>query len=334
MSERELTPMELPPPPGAATPVAPAPKRRGSGLTIGILVVVVSVVAGALVFVFTGGGSDAEAVPLGLAFTEGQSETYVMHTTMNGDVKAPTLGSETLDMDMTQTVTWNVVDVAEDGTATIEVDQTDVSGTVNGSEIPSSTISSRPIEMRIASDGRILSAGGLSFADVEQTQGASFPGMGQITPLLPDGPVSPGDSWEKHFSQAFPFGEGTIDFTATSTLEGYEDVDGVHAAKITTEYTVPLDFTLDLGDLLAAMGDSLGVTGPTGADLALIAGASIAYGGSGEFSMTAWVDTEAKEMLRSSSTGTFDMTMTFEGVPGFDGEVTLQGMFTQDVERG
>jgi hypothetical protein len=57
--------------------------------------------------------------------------------------------------------------------------------------------------------------------------------MGQLTPLLPDEGemVAVGDSWEKSFSQEFPFGEGTIEFTATSTYERDETVNGREAAS-------------------------------------------------------------------------------------------------------
>lgn len=331
MSQHEPLPMELPPPP---PPGASPPKRRRTGLVVGTLVAVLALVAGFTAVAVLGGNEDrAQAQPLGLTFTQGESETYTIHSTMDASLQAPSLGSQTLDMDATQTVTWEVVSVADDGTATIRVSVTDMSGTVNGTEIPSTAAHSQPFDMQIAQDGRILSVGGMSLAAFEQTPGASFPGMSQLTPLLPDEPVSPGDSWEKTFSQDVPFGEGTIGFTATSTLEGYEEVNGVDAARVTTELTVPLDFTLDLGDLLATIGDSLGATGPTDAELDLIADASIAYGGQGTVSMTSWVDAEAKEMLRSSSEGSFDIAMTFTGVPGFDGEMAFDGTFTQDVER-
>jgi len=331
MSQHEQPPFGLPPPPPPSTS---PPKRRRTGVVVGALVAALGLVAGIAAVAVLGGGEDtAQAQPLGLTFTQGQSETYQIHSTMRATIEAPSLGSQALDMDASQTVTWDVVSVADDGTATIRVSVTDVSGTVNGTEIPPSAAHSEPFEMQIASDGRIVSVGGMPLAGLEQAAGASFPGMSQFTPLLPDGPVSPGDSWEKDFSQDVPFGEGSIEFTATSTLEGYEEVDGVEAAKVTTEFTVPLDFTLDVGDLLATMGGSLGATGPPGAELDQLAGASIAYEGEGAFSMTSWIDSEAKAMLRSSSEGSFQIAMSFSGVPGFDGKMTFDGRFTQDVER-
>ena len=330
----------MPPPPPHAVPAAPmdsfqagpAPKRKPTGLIVGALVVVLAVIAGVVGFTMIGGEEEsANAQPLALAFTPGQSETYTMHMTMDGRMSAGELlgGEQPLAMDMTQVVTWETTDVAKDGTATITVTVDSMSGSVNGMEIPAEASATPPIEIEVTPDGRILSAGGISFAGIEQTGGASFPGMGQMTPLLPDGAVEPGDSWNKDFSQDVPFGKGKIEFTANSTFERYEDVEGVEAAVITTRYTVPMDFTIEFGELMGAVG----ATGS--GELAGFEDASIAYGGEGSFEQTAWVDTEADQMLKMTSAGSFDMTMTFAGLEMFEGQaISFEGDFTQQLSRG
>ena len=136
-----------------------------------------------------GGGQSVNAQPLSLAFSEGQSRTYTIHMTMDGRMEAGEAlgGSQPLQMDMTETMTWKVVSVDRDGVATVRVTTTRL-GSVNGIEMPSEATADAPsIDMRIAPDGRVLTAGGLSFAGFDQTGGAGFPGMGQLTPLLPDG---------------------------------------------------------------------------------------------------------------------------------------------------
>lgn len=325
-----------PPPPPADAPTAEAapPKRRTTGIVVGALVVVVAVIAGLVAFNVLGDKERANAAPLALAFTAGQSETYTMHMTMDGTLDAgELLGEQPIVMDVTQVVTWEVVSVNDEGVATIEVTTTEMSGTMNGVPLPAEASSTPPVEMQVAPDGRILTAGGMSFSGLEQTGGASFPGMGQMTPLLPDGPVAPGDTWTKDFSQEVPFGEGTIGFTSTSTLERYEDVDGVNAAVITTEFTVPMDFTLDFGELLASFGDTSGVTGATGR--AGFEDASIAYGGQGTFRQTSWIDPEAEKMLKTSSAGSFDMTMAFSGFDVLEGQtMSFTGEFTQELAIG
>lgn len=349
MSDEQSTQHEpqMPPPPpplAAATPppgaqdgsfqAGPAPRvaRRPAGLIVGALVVVLAVIAGIVGFTMLGGeDQSANAQPLALTFTPGQSETYTMHMTMDGNMSAGELlgGDQPITMEVTQVVTWETTAIDEEGVATITVTVDEMSGTVNGIEIPAEASATPPVEIQIAPDGRILSAGGMSFLGSEQTGGASFPGMGQMTPLLPDEPVEPGDTWTKDFSQEIPFGEGTIEFTATSTLERYEDVNGVNAAVITTAYTVPMDFTLDFGELIGAVG----ATG-SGTDLAGFEDASITYGGQGSFEQTAWVDPEAEQMLKMTSSGSFDMTMEFSGLEIFEGQsIAFAGEFTQELSR-
>jgi hypothetical protein len=250
---------------------------------------------------------------------------------MDAEIASDVLGNQPMSMDITQVVGWEVVSVADDGTATIEVTVSEMSGTVNGIELPETPVS--PIEMVIAPDGRIVSAGGLALGGAGQTQGFGFPGMGQLTPLLPDEGeiVAVGDTWEKEFSQDFPFGEGTIAFTATSTYERDETVDGREAAVIVTEMTVPMDFTMDFADLLESLGPE--APGLTGADL--LDDAQISYSGEGAIKQTSFVDLEAQELLKTQSSGSFDIVMSFSGIPGLEvagpAEVAFDGTFTQEM---
>ena len=320
---------EMPPPPPPPASAAPG-RRRPTGLVVGAVVVVLALVGGLIAF-NTIGGEDggANAQPLALTFVEGDSKTYTMHMTMDGQMDAGDLlgGSQELQMDVSEVVTWEVTSVDDDGVATVAVTIEEMSGSVNGMEIPAETSAVPPMEIQIAPDGKILSAGGMSFAGADLAGGASFPGMDQMTPMLPDEPVEPGDTWEEDFSQEVPFGEGTIEFTSTSTLERYEDVDGVNAAVITTEYTVPMDLTFDFGELLETMGDTEGLTGAAGLE-----DAQMTLSGEGAFTQTAWVDVEAGEMLKMTSSGAFDMTIGYSGVEMLDGmEIAFTGDFTQDL---
>jgi hypothetical protein len=333
MSDVLPTIPDVPPPPpeAPAAPESTRPRRRG--LVAGGIAVAIALVAGALVVVLTQGGGSAEAQPLALSFTQGQSESYAIHQTMDGNISSDLFGDMPLEMDVTQVVSWEVTSVADDGTATIELSVTEMSGSVNGVEVPAAAAQMPPFEIVIAPDGRIVSAGGFALGGAGQTQGFGFPGMGQLTPLLPDEgeAVAPGDTWTKEFSQDFPFGEGTIEYTTTSTYERNEDVDGTEAAVITTEMSIPLDFSFSFQELLDSLGDELVPAGATGIDA--LADASMSYSGSGEITQTSWVDLEAKALLRVQSSGDFDMSVTFSGVPGFDGEMAFTGTFTQELER-
>ena len=129
---------------------------------------------------------------------------------MDAEIASDAFGSQSVSMDVSQVVTWQVTSVDEEGVATIEVTISEMSGSVDGQPIPADIPSVPPVEIEIAPDGRVLSAGGFALGGAGQTQGFGFPGMGQLTPILPDDgeEVSVGDTWEKDFSQDFPFGEG------------------------------------------------------------------------------------------------------------------------------
>jgi hypothetical protein len=330
MSQISTPQVPMPAPPPTREPEGPT-RRRGT-IAIAVAVVLV-VVAGLAAFAITRSDT-AEAQPLALSFAQGEERTYDVHQTMDANISSELFGDEPLSVDVTQVIGWKVVSVDDAGTATIEVTVSNTSGTVNGTEVPST--SAPPIEIRIAADGRVLSAGGLSLGGAGQTQGFGFPGMGQLTPILPDDgdPVSVGDTWNKEFSQDFPFGEGTIDFSATSTYVRNETVNGREAAVIETQMTVPIDATLDPAELVEALGPEIaGATGAAG--LEQLDEGSIGYLGRGTFTQTSFVDLDARELLKTQSRGRFDISMTLEGIPGLPGgsvEMSFAGSFTQGLE--
>jgi hypothetical protein len=206
-----------------------------------------------------------------------------------------------------------------------------MTGSVSGVEIPAEVAEMPPTELVIASDGRIVSVGGMPLGGLGELPGSGLPGMGQLTPILPDDgtAVAPGDTWEKQFSQEMPFGEGRIEITTTSRYDRNQDVDGREAAVIVTEMTVPIDFSFDFQDL-AEFGEAFGATGATG--IGELGEASISYSGRVASTQTSFVDLDAEELLRSTSSGDVDMEMNFSGVPGLDGPMTFTGTFEQDLE--
>jgi len=336
VSQTSFTQPAIPPPPEPDRS-PPAPRRRRTGPIAIAIGVVVALVAGATVLALTQRGS-AEAQPLALSFTEGQEQTYEIHLTMDGQISSALIGDQPFSMDMTQVVNWNVVTVDEDGTATIEVAVSEMSGSINGDEIPSTP--TPPVEIVIAPDGRVVSAGGFdlgALGGAGQTQGTGLPGMGQLTPILPDGgeAVAPGDSWEKNFSQELPFESGTIEYTASSTYDRNETVNGREAAVIVTDFAVPFDLSIDFADVIEGVGSELsGLTGPGAAEE--LSDASIAIGGRATTTQTSYVDLQAEELLRTNSRGRFEMSMRLSGIPelGATGpvEFDFSGTFTQELE--
>jgi len=327
-------------PPPAAPQVqafawSPGPKEAKGPFRLGTVAgaagLVVAIVAALVVFHVTQPEDRAQAA-LAFAFGPGDTTGFRQHITMDGTIAAGALGTQPLAMDISQTVRWEVLSVDDDGVATVEIGVEDMSGTVNGISVPGIG-SDQSFTMRISPDGEIVTANGLAFGGSADAGGMGFPGMDQVTPVFPDHPVSPGDTWEKRFSQKFPFGKGSIDYTARSAFERYEDVDGTRTAVVTTRFTVPLDFTIDLGELFEAFGGDLGAP-PT--ELAELGDARMIYGGSGSFAMTSWFDLATRKLVKSSSSGDFDMTIRVTGfpdAPGFPAEFSFVGTFTQELER-
>jgi hypothetical protein len=320
----------LPPPPEVQR-AGPVPGHRRWFVPVAIALAVL-LVAG-VAWVVLSGDDTAQAQPLALSFTQGQEQSYEIHQTMDAHMSSDVFGDQPLTLDLGETVTWRVTSVDRDGTATIEVTVTDISGSVNDEPVPSREIP--PLEMVIASDGRVLSAGGLTLGGSPDSHAFGFPGMEQLTPILPDAgeKVSVGDTWEKTFSQDVPYGDGTIEFTASSTYARNENVDGREAAVIETHMTVPVDLTIDLSELLQALGPEL--AGTTGPDLGSLGDASIAYQGRGSLTQTSFVDLEARDLLKTRSHGDFDISLGLKGIPGVAGapvDIAFTGTFTQSLD--
>ena len=97
--------------------------------------------------------------------------------------------------------------------------------------------------------------------------------------------------------------------------------------------TVPLDLTINLSELLEALGPEL--AGASGADLGGLQDASIAYKGQGSLSQTSFVDLEAKELLKTRSNGDFDISLGLQGIPGIGDapvDIAFTGTFTQSLD--
>jgi hypothetical protein len=320
-------------PPGdawtSATPREPEKRRRPT--VVIAAVVALAVIAGIGTFAFlpkSAPTTSGAATALALAFDRGDQTTYDLHMKMDGSMDLGSAGSQPLSLDASESIGWKVLKVAKDGTATVRLSVNGASGSVNGQPIPAGAAESSTT-MRVTPDGQIIDANGMSLGSMGASPMGSFPGMNQVTPILPDHPVSPGDEWDKHYSQKFPFGHAKIEFTAHSTFERYEQIDGVRAAVITTHYTVPLDFSLDLGEIAKAFGgsgDAAGLSGDNG---------TITYSGGGTFTQTSWLDLRQKQMVKGTTDGKFDMTMSLPALAAQLGtdHVSMSATFSLEMTR-
>jgi hypothetical protein len=304
-------------------PDAPAAgRRRTGGAAVSAIALAVLVVAG-LLFFFTRSKGEA----LALEFHPGANFRYSLHTTMSGGLESsdPRVPSSPLDMNLVTTFSWHVVSVDAEGVAAIDYTVESVAGTVNGGPVPSAQ-QSPSTQIKIASDGRVLTAGELSFSTAG-SRGTGFPGMDQLAPLLPSKPVKPGDTWTREVSQPFPLGSGTIQFTSRNEFLRYATVYGEQAAVIRSNIEMPMDFELEFDKLFALNKSSLSSLFP--------AGVKILYKGHGSFVVTSSVGIGSKQLLQSESTGSFDLQEQFVGLSQVIGDTPLKGTvkFSEELKR-
>ena len=158
---------------------------------------------------------------------------------------------------------------------------------------------------------------------------SNLPGTDQFMPLLPDHSVKPGDTWTKSFTQAFPFGSGSLTYSSVNSLERYETAGGVRTAVIHTTMSVPIDLTMDLRRILALSGQDRSL--PRGTNRTIV------YAGKLSMTQTAWFDPKMGQMVKSSSQGRFEFTMRFRGFPARSGQpsgqIAFAGTMSVAVDR-
>ena len=264
------------------------------------LVLVLAVAAGSFLVLNRKGSSGGTAFALSLV--QGQTYRYQMGLTFNGTVSA---GGQQVPSNMkaSETISWKIDSVDQSGVANVTMSIEKLSATVNGTRSPSDV--PPPVKIRVAKDGRVLTAGNIELAG-QGDAGTLFPGSDQFVPLLPDHPVKPGDYWTKDFDQDFPFGSGHLHYTTRNLYVHDEMVDGVNAAVISSSVSLPLDFTIDLHQLAKTIGQRANQ---------VPSGAKMIFGGSADVTTLAWLDVPHGELLKSSANGKMDMSVELKGVP-------------------
>jgi hypothetical protein len=217
------------------------------------------------------------------------------------------------------------------GVATVAVTLSDYQVTVNGKALPASqiTAAATSFTMKVGADGRVLSSGGVfgnALAGTDTSAGG-LPGTNQLTPLLPGHDVSAGDTWAKTFKQDLPLGMGTLRYKTQSRYVRNEQMGGVDAAVIETKMTIPFHMSLDLAKALKGTPGSL----PAGSHPV------ITYRGHSNLVDTGWFDPEQRLMVKTQVSGSFNMDMTFRGMPAGTlrngSSVSFRGAMTTTLER-
>jgi hypothetical protein len=295
--------------------------RPWSKIAVAVGTVLALLVGG---FIYLSLNRSSGGTALAFSLSPGNNLRYGLHMNMSGKLSLQGQ-SVPFTMAVDETFSWKVDSVDAQGVATVEMRLEDMSGKVDGVSIPNG--GKFQTTLRIARDGRILAPGALTPAG-----GNSFsqlPGMDQFTPLLPVHPVKPGDTWTKTFSQPFPLGSGSLNYSTNNTFVRYEVVNGVRAAVINTQLTTPLNITMDFRKLLALSGQARLLpkgTNPT-----------ITYSGNVSMNQTAWFDPRMGEMIKQSGQGHFDLSMRFRGFPATmgqpQGQIGFSGTMSLAIEQ-
>ncbi len=290
-----------------------------------VLAFVVVVVAGC------GSFGAAQAHTLSLAYKAGDTYKYNFHAAFKYTIGAEGL-SIPLDMDITAKETLTVKSVDSSGTADVAVAVTDMSlkSTVNGTTNTTTTTTTTNVDMKIASDGHIVSINGSTFGN------GSLPGMtgsegGLVSAILPDKPVKPGDTWSKSYDQPNPLGSGSSKVTTDNKYLRDEKVGSLDTAVVESKINSSFNLTIDLSAMIGSSGTPLIPSGGAAAGLQ-----GITMTGTSISDVTSWIDAGAHRVVKSHSTGTLDATMTLNMAvgaanPGLTGPITFKGTQTLDM---
>ncbi len=284
-------------------------------------------------FLVAGCGSfgAAQAHTISLAYKTGETYKYTFHAAFKYTIGAEGM-SIPLDMDITAKETLTVKSVDSSGTADVAVAVTDMSlkMTVNGTTNTTSTTTTTNVDMKIASDGHIVSINGSTFGN------SSLPGMtgsegGLVSAILPDKPVKPGDTWSKSYDQPNPLGTGASKVTTDNKYLRDEKVGSVDTAVVESKINSSFNLTIDLSSMAGSSGTPL--IPSTGAAAGL---QGITMNGTSVSDVTSWIDTGAHRVVKSHSTGILDATMTLNmaagaASPGLTGPIAFKGTQTLDM---
>ena len=285
----------------------------------------------ALFLVAACGNFGSQAQSISLAYKTGETFKYGFHLVMKYAITAAGM-SIPLDMDLGAKETVTVKSVDSTGTADLSVDINNVSikMSMNGTTNTTTTNTGGTLEMKVAKDGRVLSVNGNAFGSSTALPGMTGTQGGVVSAILPDHPVKPGDTWPKTYDQPNPLGTSAIHTTSNNTYLRDDTVGGVKAAVIESKANTNLDMTIDLSAMLGAAGTPPPTAGAPGPE-------SLSMKGTSTSVTTTWIDTSARRLVKTHSTGSVNATLTVNipaasaTAPGLSGPITFKGTQTLDL---
>jgi hypothetical protein len=277
-------------------------------------------------FAISCGATQAQAQTLSLAYTKGATYTYKAHMTLDETVDLGAV-KEPIALDMTATETETVQSLDSSGIADISIQLTNVAlKTTVAGQTTSSTTAVPAEDIKVGSDGRVLSVNGLAFSGGSPFGAVGGSGTGSA--IFPDGSVKPGDTWTKSYDQTNPLGTGTIHVTTTSKYLRNETINGTQTAVVETTINTPMDMTIDLSKFGQMTGSTttLPITGLQG----------MAIKGTQVADATTWLDAKGHRLVKSTMSSKIDATFSFvmapgSSIPGLSGPFAIKGTQTMDL---
>lgn len=286
-----------------------------------------------------GSANTVSAHTISLAYKAGDSYKYSLHFVFKYTIGIQSLGMSVpfnLDLSGKEAVKVNSVDSSGVADVTITLTDLTTKTEVNGTTTTTTTASTT-VNLKMGPDGRIVSVNG-SATGSSTLPGLSGTNSGFVSAILPDKPVKPGDSWSKSYDDSNPMGStGTFHVTTDNKYLRDEKVSNVNAAVVESKINAMLDLTFDTSSLGGSGGTPLFPTGDGGGLQ------SLAMKGTVKSDVTSWIDSGARHIVKSHSTGSLDATLDLHIAAGasptpsptarpvLSGPITFKGTQTLDM---
>jgi hypothetical protein len=209
---------------------------------------------------------------------------------------------------------WRVIQVGDDGSATLGVKFEHLTGQFNGQDVVFNVNAAKEMQMVVSPDGRVVGGGTNGTAGGNATN--SVPGSDQFFSILPDRDVHVGDTWGKEWERANPLGPGKVHYSTTNKFVRYDYLADGRAAVIDTVAKLPIDEVLNVRALLQLLGTD---------DPSLPANLSVTYRGNADVHMISFLSLENRRIEKSGIVANFDFDMTFQNLPTAPAYAPLKG---------
>lgn len=264
-----------------------------------------------------------------LSYKTGDTYKYHYHAVLNYTIGIQSMSIPVrVDLAADEKITVKSVDSSGTADLTADLSNVTVKTTANGTTNTTTTDTPTSLEMKVASDGRVVSVNGSS-----TTTGAGVPGIpggqgGLISAILPDKAVKVGDTWTKAYDQTPGVGTGSVHVTSSNKYARDEKVGSVNAAVVESTINTTINLSVDTasgqGGSSLLPGEASGLSGVsiTGTDLSTV---------------SSWVDIGAKRLVKTHQNDAVDATLNFTMAPGsaanpmLTGPLTLKGTQVLDM---